>query len=120
LKPEIKTIIAVALVMALGYVAKITQAGQGIEEFLGGIGSGIGKLLSPQITPTIVPEIGLQICIPWAGLPCTVTSRDTGVPPGGGSASAGFKPITFSEDYRTWPVGATGWSTVGAQKIWTY
>jgi hypothetical protein len=96
LKPEIKTIIAVALVVAFGYVAKITQAGQGIEEFLGGIGSGIGKLLSPQITPTIVPEIGLIICAPWAGLPCTVSSRDTGVTPGGGSASAGFKPIALT------------------------
>lgn len=83
---EAKTVIVIAGVLALGYIAKVTEAGKGIQEFLGGIGKGVGELLSPRI----VPEIGLTLCVPWAGLPCTVTSRGTGALPGGGSASTGF------------------------------
>ncbi len=108
MKVEFKAIAVIAGVLALGYIAKVTQAGQGIQEFLGGIGKGIGELLSPRI----VPEIGLVLCVPWAGLPCTVTSRETGALPGGGSGSTGFTaaalPLIPSGPYAGQPIKVGG------------
>ncbi len=53
--------VAAGLVIGIGYLARVTGAGQGIAQLGTGIQTGLSAILSPQITPTFEPTLGLNL-----------------------------------------------------------
>ncbi len=51
---------AALLTIGIGYLARITGAGQGLAELGKGFGTGLGAALSPNIQPTIFPHFGMS------------------------------------------------------------
>ena len=104
MKDEIKLLIGGLAIVGLGLLESMTGAlsslGKGVAGLGTGIQTGVSAFLSPQITPRFAPslELGLNLCIPMIGLPCTVTSREKGGSGSGvGNGSASQRFITRAE-----------------------
>lgn len=80
--------LGIASIIAVGWLARQTQAGEGIAE----LGEGISSFLSPQITPTFKPMVEIGIGPNIGGLISWLQDSWGAVSGGSGSLPAGSLP----------------------------